>query len=319
MKGFDAEFRDIDHYIRLITERIWEGRRIGDIQRYYSDDCAVETPHGVTKGIEPVIRGTLDTLATFPDRRLLAEDIVVSGDERGGFLSSHRIVSPMTHAGAGAFGPATGRRVVARTIADCVCRDNRIIHEWLVRDQAAIARQVGIEPRELARRWLDERGFTPATPPEVPAGYRSFIDDEAVAAAYAGLWSTLWQGRELQALSAAHDEATAVAIPGGETLVGHAHVQQFWAGWLASFENPGFSVEHLVANRRPGRCDVVAMRWRLRGHATGAGRYARGVRGGAPLQVLGISHAEFVSGRIVREWILVDEVAVWMQILAGKA
>ena len=30
MHGFDAEFRDLDHYIRVITDRIWEGRRPGD-------------------------------------------------------------------------------------------------------------------------------------------------------------------------------------------------------------------------------------------------------------------------------------------------
>ena len=48
MKGFDAEFRDLDHYIRVITDRIWEGRRIDDIRLYYAADCAVETPSGVT-------------------------------------------------------------------------------------------------------------------------------------------------------------------------------------------------------------------------------------------------------------------------------
>ena len=32
MKGFDAEFHDLDHYIRVITDRIWEGRRLEDIR-----------------------------------------------------------------------------------------------------------------------------------------------------------------------------------------------------------------------------------------------------------------------------------------------
>ncbi|MFN8985912.1 MAG: hypothetical protein ACK5VR_06330, partial [Burkholderiales bacterium] len=48
MAGFDGEVRDLDHYIRVITERIWEGRRIGDIRRYYSDPCPVETPSSVS-------------------------------------------------------------------------------------------------------------------------------------------------------------------------------------------------------------------------------------------------------------------------------
>ena len=158
MQGFDAEFRDLDHYIRVITDRIWEGRRIDDIRRYYSAGCAVESPSSVTLGIEPVIAGTRATLAAFPDRRLLAEDVIISGDDRNGYLSSHRIFSPMTHAGPGAFGPPTGKAVFARTVADCVCIDNRIVHEWLVRDQAAIARQIGLHERELAQRWLHERG-----------------------------------------------------------------------------------------------------------------------------------------------------------------
>ena len=44
MRGFDTEFSNLEHYIRVITARIWEGRRIDDIRKYYSDPCVVETP-----------------------------------------------------------------------------------------------------------------------------------------------------------------------------------------------------------------------------------------------------------------------------------
>ena len=158
LRGFDAEFRDLDHYIRVITDRIWEGGRIDDIRTYYSDPCIVDTPSSVSTTVQAVIDGTRATLAMFPDRRLLAEDIIQSGDADGGFLSSHRIISTMTHRGDGVFGPATGQRVHARTIADCVCKDNQIVHEWLVRDQGAIALQIGLQPRALAQQWLNQRG-----------------------------------------------------------------------------------------------------------------------------------------------------------------
>ena len=151
MRGFAAEFRDLDHYIRVITDRIWEGGRIDDIRTYYGDPCVVETPAAVSTSVQEVIDGTRATLAMFPDRRLLAEDIIQSGDDVGGYLSSHRIISTMTHRGDGVFGKASGRRVHARTIADCVCKGNRVVHEWLVRDQGAIALQVGLTPRTLAR------------------------------------------------------------------------------------------------------------------------------------------------------------------------
>ena len=64
----------------------------------------------------------------------------------------------MIHKGNGTFGKRTGKKIYVRTIADCICRENRIIHEWLVRDQAAIAMQLGLEPRALAQRLLNERG-----------------------------------------------------------------------------------------------------------------------------------------------------------------
>ena len=186
MAGFDPEFRDLDHYIRVITERIWEGRRIDDIHRYYSDPCVVETPSSVTTSIVDVINGTEATLAAFPDRRLLAEDIIQSGDAEGGYLSSHRIISTMTHLGEGAFGKPTGNRIHVRTIADCVCRDNRIIHEWLVRDQAAIAHHIGIAPRELAQRWLNERGdWNKPVAAAAPTGYVSEVSGVSLALGYA--------------------------------------------------------------------------------------------------------------------------------------
>ena len=47
MKGFHAEFKNLDDYIRVITDRIWEGRRLQDIHLYYSDPCVVETAMSV--------------------------------------------------------------------------------------------------------------------------------------------------------------------------------------------------------------------------------------------------------------------------------
>ena len=38
---------------------------------------------------------------------------------------------------------------------------------------------------------------------------------------------------------------------------------------------------------------------------------------GKPVEILGISYAEVFEGRILREWVLVDEVALWMQLLSA--
>jgi predicted ester cyclase len=318
MKGFDAEFRDLDDYIRVVTDRIWEGRRIDDIHRYYSEDCAVETPSSVSVGIQPVIDGTRATLVAFPDRRLLAEDIISSGDEEGGFLSSHRIFSPMTHAGPGVFGAASGRPVYARTVADCVCVGNRIVHEWLVRDQAAIARQIGRHERDVAQDWVDLRGgwHKPAMPP-APGGYVSFVDTAAVASRYADCLRERWLTADAGALRHTHAGDAIAALPGGEMAVGVDAIQAFWRGMTGALSATAIQIEHRVANERPGRATAVAARWRVQARHAGEGRYGHAT--GRAVEVLGISHAELETGRIVREWHLIDDVAIWMQLLDPRS
>lgn len=315
MKGFDAEFHDLDHYIRVITDRIWEGRRLEDIRLYYGQDCAVETPSSVSIGIEPVIEGTRKTLLAFPDRRLLAEDVIISGDEHQGFLSSHRIFSPMTHAGPGAFGPASHRPVHVRTIADCVCLNNRIIHEWLVRDQAAIARAIGRHERDVAKDWLNAAGGwnKPAMPP-APAPYRSHVEQAGPAADVAQAWLSALRQAPVDQAGVASDVIT--CLPGGEVAVGVRERSAFWNSLLQALPNPKVEIEHLVSMPRPGRATAVAMRWRYRAVHEGPGRY--GSPTGRTVEILGITHLEIEAGLVVREWVLVDEVANWMQLLNAQ-
>jgi predicted ester cyclase len=316
MKGFDAEFTDLNHYIRVITERIWEGGRIDDIHRYYSDPCIVETPLGVSSTVQSVIDGTRATLAMFPDRRLLAEDIIESGDEQGGFLSSHRIISTMTHRGDGQFGKATGRRVHARTIADCVCKDNRIVHEWLVRDQGAIAQQLGFQPRELAQAWLNQRGDwnKPKAGP-APVGYHSPVDTHPMAQAYAQAIAAAAGGEALD--MHIYDEAVHHIGPCETTRYGHVEVGSYWASLFGALQVDRFAVEHLAFNQGQRRPDRLALRWRADARHTNrhAGSAMFGEATGKPVEIMGINHVELVQGKVLREWVLVDDIAIWMQIL----
>lgn len=320
MRGFAAEFRDLDHYIRVITDRIWEGGRIDDIRTYYSDPCVVETPAGVSTSVQEVIAGTRATLAMFPDRRLLAEDIIQSGDDQRGFLSSHRIISTMTHRGDGLFGKASGRRVHARTIADCVCKDNRVVHEWLVRDQGAIALQVGLTPRMLAQSWLEQRGGwnKPLAGP-APGGYRSHVDAREPAQAYAQAIEAVARGQAFA--NRLYDEAVHHIGPCETTRYGHVEVAAYWQSLFAALEVERFSVEHLVLNQGGGRPNRVALRWRAMTRHTnhGAGDGMFGAASGQPVEIMGINHVELVGGKVLREWVLVDEVALWMQVLRAQA
>ena len=312
MAGFDPEFRDLDHYIRVITARIWEGRRIDDIYTYYADPCIVETPSFVSSSVQDVVSGTKATLAQFPDRRLLAEDIIESGDAEAGFLSSHRVISTMTHLGDGNFGRATRCKIHVRTIADCVCKDNRIIHEWLVRDQAAIALQIGIAPRALAQRWLDERGrWTKPAAGAAPVGYRSHISRDPVAQNYASAIHDFANCKGKPSL--AYDDAVHHLGPGNQTRYGQDEVAESWQKMFSALAIQSFDIEHLAMQRGEGRADRTALRWRAIATHIGAGRY--GEPTGKTVEIMGINHAEFFNGRVLREWVLIDDIALWMQIL----
>ena len=317
MRGFDSEFRDLPDYILKITARIWEGRDVGAIRRFYAAEGPVRSPAGVVVGAEKVVAATLATLAEFPDRRLLGEDVAWTGNPDAGFLSSHRILSAATHLGDGAYGAASGRRLRYRIIADCVARENQITEEWLVRDQGAIARGLGRTPREMAALQIaagDAGFYLPEN--DLPGEWRPVVEESGAAADYADIWRRIWAEKDLSAIAAGYDEAAILAGPGGRTHDGHAGIDRFFLEWTAALPAAEFRVEHLFALAEAERGTRAAMRWSLRG--THAGYGAFGAPSGAEVYVMGISHARMVNGKIAAEWVLADEVAIWKQILVGR-
>ncbi|MFM7332737.1 MAG: hypothetical protein ACKO1L_13970 [Brachymonas sp.] len=315
MQGFATEFRNLDDYIRVITDRIWECRQIEAIRDYYSEPCGVITPSGATTDVQSVIDGTKATLAQFPDRRLLAEDVIEAGNAQEGFLSSHRIISTMTHLGDGNFGQATGKKVIVRTVADCVCKDNRIVHEWLVRDQGAIARAVGSTPQALAGEWLATKGgkiTLPLPQPAAPLWWRNPQSDEPIAQSYAKNLSNTLTGAGFD--EHVYDEAACSMGPSNRIAYGRADIRAFYAKLASIVQKASFSNESLSfmpANGQIGRPPRLALRWRVKATSPE----------GKPLDVLGISHVEFVKvnaqWQIHREWVLIDEIALWMQRLSS--
>ena len=143
---------DIVDFILGITFEIWEQRGIERIHDYYAADVEVFSLEGPISGVQAMVDGTRATLEAFPDRLLIGDNVVWSGNRESGFYSSHRITSPMTNLGPSAFGPATGKRVQVTNIADCVVENGIITREWLLRDNLALVRQLGIDAMEAARR-----------------------------------------------------------------------------------------------------------------------------------------------------------------------
>lgn len=318
MKGFSDRWKDFPDYIIGITKEIWEDRGLATLHDYYAPDIPVRTPVGFTKGNQGVIAATMGTLAEFPDRTLLGEDVIWSGTPEEGMLSSHRLHSTATHAKDGMFGKATGKKVNFRIIADCHAINNQINDEWMIRDQGAIVRQLGLDPKEFAADLIAREGGSdnctkPFTPEMDEAGpYTGRGNDNEWGAKYADILTRVMSA-EFSVIPQEYDRAVNLELPGGISALSHGKADEFWLGLRSSFPNAEFKIEHQIGREDPMMPPRAAIRWGLWGKHEGWGMF--GAPTCAQIYVMGASHAEFGPWGLRREYTVFDETAIWKQIL----
>ncbi len=282
MKGFDPKFRDFPDYILGITHEIWEGRGIATLRDYYAQDIIVRSPGSVVRGNGGVIAATMATLAEFPDRQLLGEDVIWSGTPETGMLSSHRIVSTATHAGDGVYGKAT-----------------------------EYARDL------IAREGGPEACVKPCGPANDIAGpYQGRGNDDPWGARL-GEMLTRIMGADMAVIAADYDRAAHLEYPGHVTAHGPAAATNLWMGLRAAFPSARFAIHHQIGRTDPDMPPRAAIRWSLTGKHDGWGAFGRPT--GADVHVMGITHGEYgrhgnAPAQLRREWTLFDETAIWKQI-----
>ncbi len=318
-----GNYASVPDFIYGITREIWEDRGIGGkLDKYYAPDILLRAATGFTGSNSGVAAQTLQTLHQFPDRELIGEDVIWTGYDDGTFLSSHRLTSVMTHTGDGILGRATGKRVRSRIIADCWVRNQVVVEEWLVRDQAAFAICMGLAPSALARDMVDREirngqpisFFTPAH--DKPGNFKFTVqEDETIAQVVKG-FTRLWHAKETAAIRDIYFHGAALYAPGGDVLYGHSDIDRFVMGYLASFPDAAFKLEAARINRDPEQPSRIALRWSLTGTHSGFGHF--GEPTGAPVYVMGMSHLNLTAGRITAEYMVTDEVAIWKQIYAHQ-
>ena len=313
MKGFDPQYLDLPDYILKCTAKIWEGRSISALNWHYGDNLVVRTPAGISQGNAAGKANTMATLTEFPDRQLFGEDVIWCGDDDVGFLSSHRIISTATHIG-GAFGSGTGRKLTFRTIADTFCRDNRVWDEWLIRDNAAIAVQLGQTAKDTARdAILSGDSNMPLTPEtDIIGPYLGTGNDNEWGNKHADILRKI-MATDFPIIMEQYDRACYLSLPGGQDVHGSDEAVSFWLGLRSAFPSAEFKIEHKI-----GRSDAMmsprsAIRWSLTGYHNGWGRFGRPT--GALVHVMGVSHVEFGPWGLRREITIFDEIAIWKQIL----
>ena len=324
LPGYDPIYRDFVDYIIRCTHRIWEQKNVGLCRSHYSADCAIHTLAGPVTGVEAVVQNTITTLGATPDRLLIGEDVIWSDDGGGNLYSSHRIVSRSTHMGDDPLlGSATMVSNGVMTIADCLCRENRIVEEWLVRDNLRGVLQVGGDPWAIARAQatVDQHGDQARHSWRNAAIQRTrdegdvAIPDGHPAAAPAAMLAAAFRDD-------LYGEASTVLSPAAEIrwpTNRHGWGRGFWVGCLtqirASLHDVAWRLEHIAARPLPGGDTAVALRWSLAGTHRGNGVW--GWSSGRELLVMAVSHYRLRGGLIVEDTTVFDELAVLRQIAGG--
>lgn len=322
MPGFDAEFVDFPHYIIRITERIWHDREVDLCFKWYAPDCIIHTLAGPISGAQTVVDNTWATLRAFPDRRLDGDNVVWSAEGDGAFLSSHLITSKMTNLGDSDFGPATGRKVLVRTVADCLCRENRVVEEWLVRDNLALVTQLGFDPVAVASRQAAADNAAGQTLVARLAPYWSAVLDlpdakaQTPAARIAvDLLQARWSQPDQSLARQLSDFRLNAWVPGGQFLYGPDQTWEWQEGIRSAIPGARLRVEHIAEVPYLGDARDVAVRWSVSGHHLGAGRY--GMATGVPLHILAVSHFRIINGRVREEVTVWDDIAVIRQVASA--
>jgi predicted ester cyclase len=326
MQGFDDCYADIIDYIIRCTHRIWEERGLDLIDSHYSADCPVWTMAGPVFGAETIKRNTAATLVSFPDRTLVGDAVIWSGDDKQGYLSSHRITSHATNLGASEFGAVTGKKIEFITIADCLCLQNRIIEEWLVRDNAAIVRRLGFDIAALAaaQAKADQANGPAVWRQEAMAKVRELTTpalttskpDPATTPLDFARWyfACILQNMTAQAIAAAYAPQAQITLPDERRALGHAAIATARAAIFDCFTDGAFTPDH-IGSVVEGPYTDIALRWSYTARHTRNGRY--GSPSGRDIYILAVTHLRTIDGQVVEEWTVFDELALRRQIAGG--
>ncbi|MBC8332767.1 MAG: ester cyclase [Anaerolineae bacterium] len=324
MQGFDDDYVDIVDYIIRCTHKIWEEKGIGLIYSHYAHNVFIETSDGITYGRDAVIAGSMRVMNAFPDVRLLGDDVIWAGNEQDGFHSSHRIYWTGTNTGYSIYGPPTGKKINRYGIAHCLVKENRIVEEWIARDELALVLQLGYNPHELAQRMAEAEAASGAVqpvygelertqgqdmpPPVGPPTSKEFDPEYFVRRAFHEIWN--W--RLLNKIDEYFIREHWAQVTAHRTLHGVGDYKAYILSLLGAFSDIALKIDHICSvDDGDGRWRV-ATRWTLQGTHDGPGWYGKPT--GKRIRVLGITHQHIENQKIVREWMCFDEFALLKQL-----
>ena len=297
---FDNKYHNIVDYILKITEDIWEKKKIDVINNTYEKDILIHTGARKINGVERVIESTINTLTSFPDRKMEGEAVIWSTDNKGDFYSSHRILSTATNLGETIFGKSTGKRIFFRTIADCKIANNKIYEEWLVRDNLHILLQLGFDPVEMAKKDVTYKENPVSITVNSSVEKQNLSYPEALVYS---LITNVWKHGKLDELEDYLLEDITLHAICDNNISGITHTKKYIKTFQNSFTDITINVDRITSNRIGDSAEITA-RWYIKGKPTKEG--VIGIYSEREIFIPIISHYKIKNGKITDEWMVYD-------------
>ena len=308
LPGFDAQYQNIVDYILKITEEIWEKRAVWLIYDTYKDNIVIQAGSIKTKGVETVVRDTLFTLSAFPDRKMEGESVIWSKDQGTAFHTSHRIFSHATNKGKTRYGIASNKNVKFRTIADCVIKSNKIMEEWLVRDNLSLIEQMGFDPFEESKK--DNR-YRDNSSLELIPSVDINSDKTPLEHFLQSLFRRVYSARLFSDLNKFyHNKAVVHGIKNNDHDI--ASFQNHLIEVLNCFSKQEVVLERITVNKKQKNKEECAVRWVLTAVHVKDGFF--GKPSGKKIIIRGISHYIILENKISEEWMVFDGYDILCQI-----
>jgi predicted ester cyclase len=312
---------DIADFILGITYEIWEQRQVDKILEYYKADVEVFSLEGITNSAAQMVKQTHETLAAFPNRLLLGDEVIACGSAHKGF-SSHRITSPMTNEGATAFGPATRKRVQTMNIADCQISNGQITKEWLVRDNLSLVQQLGFDSLEAAQTmassldetvlaWHQNEIERIRSAPGNGSSITHSREDSTNELFARKVLEHCWITGNHEALEIDYAPYCVMQRSPVRIFSGRDQILEHYEDWRQVFPDACLSIDHVCSEQLNNRNQNIAVRWSIAG--THSAAFAGAQDTGKPIHIMGVTHWKVIDGRITAEWTVFDELAMLAQ------
>lgn len=319
LPGFSPQFDSIQQFITTLTHVVWEEKDIGQLADFYATPVVFITPEKQLTDLSQFMRHTLEAMYSFPQRSVLTEDILYTETTDSDYYVSQRTVASIRHQGEGFFGAPTGKSVWVRTWADRICAAGAIRQEWLLQDRAAILAQLGLNIRDFAfslNSAREQLGLENAPAEVLDARWAGGPEGDDVKGPISGVierYLTMWAGGNSGIVPGLYHPAATLYAPGHCVGTGEAEISALLSGYRASFADSETQLHHLIVRKDVNEPVRISLRWSLLTWHDGYGKFGAPTR--KPISITGISQLELRDGLIIREYLGIDELAIWSQIV----